>query len=57
MISALFLAMWRSLKEPSHLKRLADRFGFGPVGTTYYSLTYLLQDLRLVKGFLEITLK
>jgi len=32
MISALFLAMWRSLKEPSHLKRLADRFGFGPVG-------------------------
>ena len=32
MISALFLAVWRSLKEPSHLKRLADRFGFGPVG-------------------------
>ena len=32
MLSALFLAVWRSLKEPSHLKRLADRFGFGPVG-------------------------
>ena len=28
----LILAAWRSLKEPSHLKRLADRFGFGPVG-------------------------
>jgi len=31
-ISVLTLAAWRSLKEPSHLKRLADRFGFGPVG-------------------------
>ena len=31
-ISALSLAAWRSLKEPSHLTRLADRFGFGPVG-------------------------
>ena len=32
MMFALILAVWRSLKEPSHLKRLADRFGFGPVG-------------------------
>ena len=32
MLFALFIAAWRSLKEPSHLKRLADRFGFGPVG-------------------------
>ena len=28
----LLLAAWRSLKEPSHLTRLADRFGFGPIG-------------------------
>ena len=26
------LAAWRSLKEPSHLKRLGDRFGLGPIG-------------------------
>ena len=28
----LLLAISRSLKEPSHIKRLLDRFGFGPVG-------------------------
>lgn len=32
MMFALILAVWRSLKEPLHLKRIADRFGFGPVG-------------------------
>ena len=29
---SLSLAVLRSLKGPSHIKRLADRFGFGPVG-------------------------
>ena len=31
-IFAIVLAAWRNFKEPSHLKRLADRFGLGPVG-------------------------
>ena len=32
LIYGLMLALKRSLKEPSHLKRLSDRFGLGPVG-------------------------
>ena len=32
MIFALFIAAWRNLKAPSHLTRIIDRFGFGPVG-------------------------
>ena len=31
-IYGLLIALKRSLKEPSHLKRLSDRFGLGPIG-------------------------
>ena len=31
-VYGLLIALKRSLKEPSHLKRLSDRFGLGPIG-------------------------
>ena len=31
-IYGLLIVLKRSLKEPSHLKRLSDRFGLGPIG-------------------------
>ena len=56
---SLSLAALRSLKEPSHLKRLADRFGLGPVGPSsaiwFYaaSLGEMNAARPLVKVFLD----